>query len=273
MTISEIQNTALNNECVNTSSSLDNLTNIIDSAMKNQHFSMVYQPLFSMQNSKLIGFEALIRCHSPQFGCISPDKFIPHAEESGQIVELGGWIFQQVLLDLKRFLQYGLKDIVVSINVSAVQIANTDIFNQIMTLVNKLKIPTRCIKLELTETALIQNPKVIAKVFNAFQKEGIQIWVDDFGTGFASLSLLREFKVNGLKIDKSFVDGIVTCNDDFTLCSAIIAMAQRLGMHIVAEGIEDEEQLQILNQLGCDTAQGYLLGRPASFEDNLQRWR
>ena len=273
MTIPSIQSTAIKNELVNTPSSLDNLTDIIDSAMENQHFSMVYQPLFSMQNSKLIGFEALIRCHSPQFGYITPDKFIPHAEESGQIVELGGWIFKQVLLDLKRFLQYGLKDIVVSINVSAVQIANTDIFNQIMTLVNKLEIPTHCIKLELTETALIQNPKVIAKVFNAFQKEGIQIWVDDFGTGFASLSLLREFKVNGLKIDKSFIDGIATCNDDFTLCSAIVAMAQRLGMHIVAEGIEDEVQLQILNQLGCDTAQGYLLGRPATFEDNLQRWR
>ncbi|WP_236546705.1 EAL domain-containing protein [Psychromonas sp. L1A2] len=143
-----------------------------------------------MQNSKLIGFEALIRCHSPQFGCISPDKFIPHAEESGQIVELGGWIFQQVLLDLKRFLQYGLKDIVVSINVSAVQIAKTDIFNQIMTLVEKLEIPTRCIKLELTETALIQNPKVIAKVFDAFQREGVEIWVDDFGTGFCFFKLI-----------------------------------------------------------------------------------
>lgn len=256
----------------NDESNLDNLSIIIEEALKNQHFSMVYQPLFSMQNSKLTGFEALIRCHSPQFGFISPDKFIPHAEQNGQIIELGSWIFQQVLLDLKRYLQYGLKDITVSINVSAVQIANTDIFEQIMTLVDKLEIPTHCIKLELTETALIQNPKIIAKVFNAFQKEGIEIWVDDFGTGFASLSLLREFKVNGLKIDKSFVDGIATCNEDFTLCSAIVAMAQRLGMHIVAEGIEDEVQLQILNQLGCDTAQGYLLGRPESFEENLRRW-
>lgn len=257
---------------VHTPSKLDDLTCIIEDALQNQHFSMVYQPLFCMQNSKLTGFEALVRCHSPQFGFISPDKFIPHAEKNGQIIELGSWIFKQVLLDLKRYLQYGLKDITVSINVSAVQIANTDIFEQIMTLVDKLEIPTRCIKLELTETALIQNPKVIAKVFDAFQKEGIEIWVDDFGTGFASLSLLREFKVNGLKIDKSFVDGIATCNEDFTLCSAIVAMAQRLGMHIVAEGIEDEVQLQILNQLGCDTAQGYLLGRPVSFEDNLRRW-
>ena len=124
----------------------------------------------------------------------------------------------------------------------------------------------------MTETALIKNPQVIAKVFQAFQQEGIQVWVDDFGTGFASLSLLREFKINGLKIDKSFVDGIATCNEDFTLCSAIIAMAQRLGMHIVAEGIEDETQLQILNQLGCDTAQGYLLGRPVSIDENLRRW-
>tara|TARA_R110001606_G_scaffold359310_1_gene511134 strand:+ start:4516 stop:5337 length:822 start_codon:yes stop_codon:yes gene_type:complete len=254
------------------STSLENLTNIIDDALKNQHFSMVYQPLFSMQSSKLTGFEALVRCQSPQFGFISPDKFIPHAERNGQIIELGDWIFKQVLLDLKRYLQYGLKDITVSINVSAVQIAETNVFEQIMSLVDKLEIPTRCIKLELTETALIKNPQIIAKVFNAFQQEGIQVWVDDFGTGFASLSLLREFKINGLKIDKSFVDGIATCNEDFTLCSAIIAMAQRLGMHIVAEGIENEIQLQILNQLGCDTAQGYLLGRPVSIDENLSRW-
>ncbi|ETX09542.1 diguanylate cyclase [Marinomonas ushuaiensis DSM 15871] len=257
---------------ISTPSNLDNLTSIIDDALQHQHFSMVYQPLFSMQTSKLVGFEALVRCKSPQFGFISPDKFIPHVEENGQIIELGNWIFQQVLLDLKRFLQYGLKDITVSINVSSVQIAKTNIFDEIMTLVNKLEIPTRCIKLELTETALIQNPQKIAKVFNAFQIEGVQLWIDDFGTGFASLSLLREFKVDGVKIDKSFVDGIVTCNEDFTLCSAIVAMAQRLGLHIVAEGIEDEDQLQILNQLGCDTAQGFLLGKPVSFEENLRRW-
>lgn len=272
MTMQTCQEVAVNKTPSKPSAMLENLTTILDDALKHQHFSMVYQPLFSMQTSKLTGFEALVRCQSPEFGFISPDKFIPHAEQNGQIIELGDWIFKQVLLDLKRYLQYGLKDITVSINVSAVQIANTNIFEQIMTLVDKLEIPTRCIKLELTETALIKNPQIIAKVFNAFQQEGIQVWVDDFGTGFASLSLLREFKINGLKIDKSFVDGIATCNEDFTLCSAIIAMAQRLGMHIVAEGIEDEVQLQILNQLGCDTAQGYLLGRPVSIDENLRRW-
>lgn len=261
-----------NNYATTASAKLDELTEIISEALKNRHFSMAYQPLFSMQTSKVIGFEALVRCQSPQFGFIPPDKFIPHAEQNGQIVELGDWILKQVLLDLKRLLQFGMKDVVVSINISAVQISDTNLFDKIMTLVESLAIPTHCIKLELTETALIKNPQIIAKVFDAFQQEGVQVWVDDFGTGFASLSLLREFKVNGLKIDKSFVDGIATCNEDFTLCSAIIAMAQRLGMHIVAEGIEDETQLQILNQLGCDTAQGYLLGRPVSIDENLRRW-
>lgn len=253
-------------------SNIADLTKIIDESLKKHYFSMVYQPLFSMQTSKLVGFEALVRCQSPQFGIISPDKFIPHAEQNGQIIELGNWIFKQVLLDTKRYLQYGLKNICVSINVSSVQIATTNIYDEIMSLIQELKIPPQCIKLELTETALIKNPKTIAKVFDAFKKEGVQVWVDDFGTGFASLSLLREFRIDGLKIDKSFVDGIATSNDDFTLCSAIIAMAQRLGMHIVAEGIEDEVQLQILNQLGCDTAQGYLMGRPVSIDDNLARW-
>ncbi|NHN37220.1 EAL domain-containing protein [Pseudomaricurvus alcaniphilus] len=244
----------------------------MDDAIEHQHFSMVYQPLFSMQTSRLLGFEALVRCQSPQFGFISPEDFIPHAEKSGRIVPLGDWIFQTSLLDLKRFHQYGFHNISMSLNVSPVQIVESNIFERVMSLISRLDIPPNRVKLELTETALIKNPQTVSRVFDVFQQEGVQIWVDDFGTGFASLSLLRKFKVDGLKIDRSFVDGISESNDDFTLCSAIIAMAQRLGLHIVAEGIEDDTQLQILNQLGCEIGQGYLLGKPESFERNLQLW-
>jgi EAL domain-containing protein (putative c-di-GMP-specific phosphodiesterase class I) len=248
------------------------LSEIIDQALKHQHFSMVYQPLLSLETSKVVGFEALTRCQSPEFGFISPEHFIPHAEQSGRIIELGDWIFQQTLLDLKRMQQNGLEGICMSINVSPVQIASSDVFERLMSLIDQLEINPHCVKVELTETALIHNPQAIARVFDAFKQEGVQVWVDDFGTGFASLSLLRKFSIDGLKIDKSFVDGIATNNDDFTLCSAIIAMAQRLGLHIVAEGVEDETQLQILNQLGCNLVQGYLLGRPVTLEKNLQLW-
>lgn len=250
----------------------DNISQIIAYALKHRHFSMAYQPLISVTSGKVIGFESLVRCQSPQFGLISPVDFIPCAEHTGQIIELGNWIFQQSLLDLKCMLNHGLDNICLSLNVSPVQLLNSDVFEQLMTLLDKLSIPPSTIKLELTETALINNPQQIANVFNAFKHEGVQIWLDDFGTGFASLSLLRKFNIDGLKIDRSFVDGIDTNNDDFTLCSAVIAMAQRLGLHIVAEGVETEAQLQILSQLGCDAVQGYLLGKPDSLAHNLKVW-
>lgn len=250
----------------------DQISQMITHALKHQHFSMVYQPLISVASGKILGFESLVRCQSPQFGFVSPADFIPCAEQTGQIIELGNWIFQQALLDLKCMLNHGLSDVCLSLNVSPVQLLNTDVFEQLMALLDKLSIPPSAIKLELTETALINNPQHIANVFNAFKHEGVQIWLDDFGTGFASLSLLRKFNIDGLKIDRSFVDGIDSNNDDFTLCSAVIAMAQRLGLHIVAEGVETEAQLQILSQLGCDAVQGYLLGKPNSIAHNLKIW-
>ncbi|MDP4945718.1 bifunctional diguanylate cyclase/phosphodiesterase [Alishewanella sp. SMS8] len=250
----------------------NNIRKIISHALKNQHFSMVYQPLISVNTGKIIGFESLVRCQSPKFGVISPADFIPCAEQSGQILELGNWIFQKALLDLKCMLNHGLSDICLSLNVSPVQLLNSDIFEQIMSLLHTFSIPPSAIKLELTETALINNPQKIANIFNAFKREGVQIWLDDFGTGFASLSLLRQFNIDGLKIDRSFVDGIDNNNDDFTLCSAVIAMAQRLGLFIIAEGVETENQLQILSQLGCDVVQGYLLGKPNTLGYNLEQW-
>ncbi len=250
----------------------DDLGKVIDDALENQHFSMVYQPLLCMQTSKLLGFEALVRCQSPEFGFISPEFFIPHTEESGRIIPLGNWIYRTTLLDLKRFHQYGFSDLTMSINVSPVQLKEPGFYEQVMSCMSELQLSPRNIKLELTETALIKDPQVVSRVLEAFMNAGVKIWIDDFGTGFASLSLLRKFNVDGLKIDKSFVDGICDSNEDFTLCSAIIAMAQRLDLDVVAEGIEDETQLQILSQLGCEVGQGYLLGKPNSFSKNLDIW-
>ena len=160
-----------------------------------------------------------------------------------------------------------------SINLSPAQFASGDVFEQIMVLLMELDLPATALKLELTETALIRNAHVAARTFRAFQDEGVEIWLDDFGTGFASINLLREFKIDGIKIDKSFVDGIHREEDDFTICSAVIAMAQRLGLNIVAEGIEEETQMHILGQLGCDSAQGFLLAKPQPIEDCIENWK
>ncbi|MFT6164911.1 MAG: EAL domain-containing protein (putative c-di-GMP-specific phosphodiesterase class I) [Zhongshania aliphaticivorans] len=245
---------------------------IISEAIREKHFYMVYQPQFALGSGKLLGFEALIRCQSPDFGLVSPADFIPFAEENGEIVEIGKWIFRQALLDLKTLRDKGLDDIYMSVNLSPAQFAAGDVFEQVMVLLMEFNLPPTALKLELTETALIRNAEVAARTFRAFQNEGVQIWLDDFGTGFASLNLLREFKIDGLKIDKSFIDGIHRNDDDFTICSAIIAMAQRLGLHVVAEGIEDEMQAQILGQLGCDAAQGFLLARPQAIAQCIESW-
>lgn len=250
----------------------DSISKIINQALQNKHFSMVYQPLISVNTGKIVGFESLVRCQSPEFGVIPPDRFIPCAEHTGQILELGNWIIHQALLDMKCMLNHGLGDICLSLNVSPVQLLHSDIFELIMSLLHKFAIPPSALKLELTETALINNPQQIAKAFDAFKREGVNIWLDDFGTGFASLSLLRKFNIDGLKIDRSFVEGIANNDDDFTLCSAVIAMAQRLGLHIVAEGVQTETQLQILGQLGCDVVQGYLLGKPDTLTNSLKMW-
>ncbi len=248
------------------------LDEVIGDALAGDHFSMVYQPQFSMTGGKLLGFEALVRCQSPKFGVISPAEFIPHAEENGSIVEIGNWTFQRALRDLAQMRRQGLEDVYMSVNLSPAQFSEGDVFERIMLMLVELDLPASALKLELTETALIRNANMAMRTFQAFQREGAQIWLDDFGTGFASLNLLREFNIDGLKIDRSFVDGLDRSDSDFTICSAIIAMAQRLGLYIVAEGIENDVQMAILGQLGCDSAQGFLLGRPVSFEETLTRF-
>lgn len=267
-----IRNQNIKNNKVQPTPSANQLTKIISDSLSYSHFSMAYQPLFSIQKSRVVGFESLVRLNHPQYGVISPGVFIPHAENTGQILLLGGWILNQVFIDISRLVEQGMKNFYISLNISPVQLLKSTIFEDIVKLLKKYDIPPEYIKVELTETALITQPSVIKKVLDNLNKSGIQVWVDDFGTGYASLSLLRQFRVQGLKIDRMFINGIVDNNDDFTLCSAVIAMAQRLGLHIVAEGIEDEMQLQVLGQLGCDLLQGFFLGRPESLDKTIELW-
>lgn len=248
------------------------MLDIIKDALAEHHYYLVYQPQFSLCGGELKGFEALVRCHSPRFGLISPADFIPVAEESGDIVKLGRWITRQALFDLKKIREASGLNLYMSINVSPRQFQAGDVYENFMQNLIDMKLPAEALKLELTETALIQNPGLVARTFKAFQQDGVKIWLDDFGTGFASLNLLRVFKIDGLKIDKSFVDGLSSNEDDFTICSAILAMAQRLGLSTVAEGVETDSQLQILSQLGCDSVQGYLTGKPTVLDQCSRFW-
>lgn len=244
---------------------------IFELAISNDCFYMCYQPIVSSSNRQLIGFEALIRSQINDVR-LRPDNLIPYLEKTGQIIELGSWILKQCLVDYKTLESYGLKDFTMSINISPVQIIDHDVTLEINDLMNELGICPKNIKLELTETALISDCNKISKTFDRLREMGIKIWLDDFGTGFASLGLLRQFKVNGIKIDKSFINNIATDNDDFTLCSAVIAMAQRLNLELIAEGVETPQQLQILNCLGCENIQGYLIDKPLTLRDVITKW-
>ena len=249
-----------------------NFINEIQNALHNEQFTLAYQPQVEFRNGNLVGFEALIRWNSPVLGAIRPDVFIPIAEKSGQILEIGEWVIKQACADLDRIHAKGLKDCHMAINLSSVQLHEQDIVELTMSTLFERGLKPKDVHLELTETALIRNPLVAEQKIVALDDAGVEIWLDDFGTGYASLSMLRKFPIKGLKIDKSFIDGVATNDQDFTICSAIIAMAQRLGLGVVAEGIESEIQMQIMAQLGCNRAQGYMISKPESFDNVCLNW-
>nr|WP_158651794.1 EAL domain-containing protein [Marinobacterium profundum] len=245
----------------------------IAEAIKTEAFTLAYQPQIEVATGRLTGLEALIRWNSPRYGNISPADFIPVAEDTGQILEIGEWVLKRACVDLKRLHLKCGDHLHVAVNLSAVQLHETDICEMAVRTLAGLGVATRHLHFELTETALVRSLHGARVKVADLKAAGIETWMDDFGTGYASLSILRQFATSGLKIDRSFVTDIATNDGDFAICSAIIVMAQRLGLKVVAEGVEDSTQAQVLSQLGCDRLQGYLMGRPVPFDDVLTDWR
>lgn len=252
---------------------LEPIVSEISNALLNNEFELAYQPQLSCANGALIGFEALIRWHSPHRGLISPAVFIPIAEQSGQILAIGEWVLRRACSDLCGFIRAGMsRDLHVAVNVSALQLAHQDLPSLCFAATSEVGLQPANLHLELTETALIEKPAKARRQVHSLHSAGYEVWIDDFGTGYASLRMLRDFDISGLKIDRSFISRVTEDEDDFCIVSAMLAMAQRLRLRTVAEGIETEEQLQIISQLGCTTGQGYLLGRPMSTDKVLASW-
>ncbi len=245
----------------------------ISAAIKDEAFTLAYQPQVEAASGRLTGLEALIRWDSPRYGFISPADFIPVAEDTGQILEIGEWVLKRACVDLKRLHLNCGDHLYIAVNLSAIQLHERDICDVAVRTLSGLDIAPRHLHFELTETAFIRNQQDARAKIAELKEAGIETWMDDFGTGYASLSLLREFATSGLKIDRSFVTHIGTNDEDFAICSAMIVMAQRLGLKVVAEGVEESMQAQVLSQLGCDRLQGYLVGRPVSFDNILAEWR
>ena len=237
-------------------------------AIKNKEFFLVYQPIVSLATGEIKKAEALIRWNHPIKGVICPLEFISIAEEVGLISEIGKWVFEESARQIKSLQRHNIHDFQISINKSPVQFnAIVSNSNAWFTYLKSLGLSGDNICIEITEGLLLDSSEVIQDKLNAFRSEGFQIAVDDFGTGYSSLSYLNKFSVDYIKIDRSFVNNLSVESDNYALCEAMIAMAHKLKIKVVAKGIETELQLELLTNSGCDYGQGYYLSKPLSKVD------
>jgi diguanylate cyclase (GGDEF)-like protein len=242
------------------------LTSGLRDALARREFALQYQPIFELATGRLHKAEALVRWHRPGAGMVSPAEFIPLAESSGLILEIGDWVFRQAVADACR-LRAGGMALDISVNVSPVQFLNdAELTTRWLEHLAAQSLPAAGITLEITEGLLLELSGAVRDKLRAFSAAGIEIALDDFGTGYSSLAYLRKFDIDYLKIDRAFVGNIDRNAEDLALCEAIVAMAHRLGLKVVVEGIETAAQLALMRAAGCDYAQGYYLGKPAGIE-------
>lgn len=242
-------------------------------ALKDDQFYVEFQPKIEPRTHKLAGAEALLRWNHPDWGIVSPMEFIPVAEESGLIVEIGDWVIENVIAKMEEWQKGGLSLVPISINVSGQRFYKNNLAEMIGDLCQKHGISPTLLELELTESSLIHYSDQVLQELEKLGQLKIKLSLDDFGTGFSSLTHLRKFKFNTLKIDKSFTKNIISNLEDATITSSLIDMAHGLNMKVVAEGVEEFEQLDFLKKKGCDEIQGFLFSRPVSgivFRDFLK---
>lgn len=238
-------------------------------AFSRNEFQLVYQPKFRISDGHLVGVEALLRWHSEELGTISPAEFIPLAEETGMINQIGHWVINQACTQMALWIADGYRDIHVAVNLSARQL-KADIVSTIEVALALANIPASALELELTESMIMTDPEGSVATLSKLKSLGITLAVDDFGTGYSSLSYLKRFPIDTLKIDREFVRDITNDPDDASITSAIIALAHSLDLKVVAEGVEIQAQLNYLAEQNCDEVQGFLLSRPLSVADFKQ---
>jgi EAL domain-containing protein (putative c-di-GMP-specific phosphodiesterase class I) len=242
--------------------------NQIAQGFENQEFNLVYQPIVSLADRKIIGCEALLRWQSPTLGAVSPNDFMDLLEESTMMVPVGGWILRQALSDLEVILNVAQGPFKMSVNVSGRQFTDPKLLAELNTLMKQHQFPKQTVNLELTERVITDG--VLA--FNAMEecrKMGFTISIDDFGTGFSSLSYLAKLPVNFLKVDRSFTSKMRDDLKTKAIVRTILFLSKALGLKVVAEGIETIEEERLLVEMGCDHGQGYLYGRPMPLEQLL----
>lgn len=249
------------------------LENALRNVLERNELKVYYQPQISISNGQVIGAEALLRWHHPELGMISPAEFIPIAESSGQIIKIGEWVLRTAISQAKEWMDAGFTPMIIAVNISAIQFRQDNLLKLVTDILEEVQLPQEYLELELTEAVTMHDPESVINVMNKFNEQGIRMSIDDFGTGYSSLSYLKKFKVYKLKIDQSFIRDISDDPDDRAIVSAIIDMAQNLGLQTIAEGVETAEQLAFLRLHGCHEVQGYYFSKPlptVEFEQFLQ---
>jgi len=233
-------------------------------AWERQEFELYYQALVALESGRIAGFEALVRWRHPQRGLVGPVDFIPLAEETGLIVPLGRWVLEQACLQVQAWkaLPGTTPDLIMSVNVSGKQFLQPNLVEQIVGVLEQTGLPPASLKLEITESTVMQTGADAATMLARLKDSHIGISLDDFGTGYSSLSYLHRFPIDTLKIDRSFIGRLDQTRENTGIIKAIVMLARDLGLKVVAEGVETAEQLSILRTLGCEYAQGYLFSRP-----------
>jgi len=236
-------------------------------ALAREEFVLHYQPKINLDTGTIIGVEALIRWRHPERGLVAPAHFIPTAEECGSIVPIGQWVLREACRQARGWQHAGLPPIRIAVNVSPVELRAGEFVANVLAILAETSLDPRYLELELTESALMQDSKSTAITLRALRDMGIHLALDDFGLGYSSLSYLKRFPIEALKIDQSFVRDLTTDADDASIVSAVIGMGENLRMQVVAEGVETLEQLEFLREHRCPVGQGYYFSRPLVAED------
>jgi predicted signal transduction protein with EAL and GGDEF domain len=240
-------------------------------ALERNEFVVHYQPKICIDSGEVTGVEALLRWQKPEDGLVPPASFIPLAEETGLIVPIGEKVLRLACTQAKDWQAEGVPHLPVAVNLSAVQLSEEGLAGTVQRILTETGLDPAGLELEITESAVMKESEKAIAMLKAMREMGIRITMDDFGTGYSSLSYLKRFPISRLKIDRSFIAEVLSNSDDAEIIRAIIAMAHRMRMKVVAEGVETAEQLEFLREEGCDEAQGYYFARPMPAAE-FSRW-
>jgi EAL domain-containing protein (putative c-di-GMP-specific phosphodiesterase class I) len=231
-------------------------------ALEREQFVLYYQPQLDLNSGNLTGVEALVRWQHPTRGLVPPAEFIPVAEEMGLIVQLGSWVLREACRQLKQWQGEGLTGIRMSVNLSALQFLDKDLAEHIQEILTETGLDADCLDLEVTESMSMSSPADTIAIMQVLAESGMTLSIDDFGTGYSSLAYLKLFPIHTLKIDRSFVKDIEIDTNDADICDVTVLLAHKMGLNVVAEGVETEAQLKFLLSIGCNRIQGFLISKP-----------